>query len=88
MGISELFKSFHPDCFGNMFLQNDMMFCSDYVTCMNIVTFFVGLVPAIPQLTLNARRWHDIGLPGFLALLPFVLFVSIQMIAFRFPSKI
>lgn len=102
MGISELFKSFHPDCFWDMFLQNDMMFCSKYVTCMNVIIFFVGLVPTIPQLTLNARRWHDIGLPGFLALLPFVLlgfaaidlfavpvlFILIQMGAFCFPSKV
>ena len=75
MGIGEIFQSLHPDCFEEWVLQEDKVFCMGYTGRYHVLSFIVGIIPIVPQTTLNARRWHDLGWPGFLAIVPIVLLI-------------
>lgn len=97
MGITELFKIGHPDCFEEYFFQEDQRFCLRYKDIHDLIIYLVGLIFIIPQITLNARRWRDIGFSGFLAIIPLFVVVYpialgvyglIQFVAFCFPSKL
>ena len=93
MLTADVFRTAHPECFTGYVSEEHFIMCLKYENRYNIV----GLIPFIPQLTLNVRRWHDLGFSGLLALIPiallfispaiFIVFIVGQIVAFCFPSK-
>lgn len=75
MTISEIFKAIQPDCFEDYLLQTNHLVCFNYKTTFSLFTLFITVINMIPSTTLKVRRWHDIGCPGFLAILPIILFI-------------
>ena len=46
---------------------------------IKIFVAVIGIVQFIPQITLNVRRWHDIGYSGFFVSVPLTLILAAEI---------